>query len=64
MREKLGIDRCGAIMACCVAASVQNQAAKKELGVESDDFRHLPARNGQRFAARKSLPRPKRESFE
>lgn len=53
-----------AVMAYKVAASAENPAAKEQLGVESDDFRHLPARNGQRFAARKSRPRPKKEIFE
>ena len=53
-----------AVMAYKVTASAENPAVKKWLGAESDDFRHLPARNGQRFAAQKSLPRPKREIFE
>ena len=51
-------------MAYKVTASTENPAVKKRLGVESDDFRHLPARNGQRFAARKNLSHPKKEIFE
>ena len=53
-----------AVMAYKVTASTENLAAKKGLGMESDDFRHLAAQNGQRFAARKSLPRPKNKIFE
>lgn len=53
-----------AVMAYKVTASAENPAAKKRFGVESDDFRHLAARNGQRFAAQKSRPRPKKEIFE
>ena len=53
-----------AVMAYKVAARAENPAAKKRLGAESDDFRHLPARNGQRFAARKSRPRRKNKIFE
>ena len=53
-----------AVMAYKVTASAENLAAKKRLGAISDDFRHLLARNGQRFAARKSLSRPKKEIFE
>ncbi|MFA9950233.1 hypothetical protein [Dentiradicibacter hellwigii] len=51
-------------MAYKVAASVENPAAKKRQGAESDDFCHLAARNGQRFAGRKNPPCPKKEIFE
>ena len=53
-----------AAMAYKVTASTENPAAKEQSGVESDNFRHLPARNGQRFAAQKSLLRRKNEIFE
>ena len=52
-----------AVMAYKVTASAENLAAKKQLGAASDENRHLPVRNGQRFAAQKSLLRRKNEIF-